>query len=505
MKKLLIIEIIAAVLFVSFLFVSVGILTNGIRSMKTGNQHVEKKKGSQDTLRMQIGDLQGEFSPLSYQGEAEENLLSLCFENLLSRDETGRVTGMGEQTWKTGDRKFAHITSRKEQDGSTCVTLSVNPNKRTPAGEKITARDVIFNYYLRLDASNGLGECFSGIEIAGAKAYTYGSNDIAKRKKEIDKMLLSPSQGLKKRIKEEIIQPELQREYRWVQELYQDDKYQFITSKYTQPKDLFAYYYAYQTTYRSEKRTETQVMKDITAQYGANYIALGKVTEEDYSGQVRGMALGEILKQKGKDRVSQITGIRMVDEQTVEIHVLSGENVIEKLCDFWILPISVYGKEENYDGKTSFGFRKGEASRIVSLAGQKFLGTGAYYLETKKQDRLLLKKNPNYQKKVGISKLEISRKPYEKPEELVNDLLVGKLDMAVVREEEALDKLLNNRGTGAVYRIKKIKMQSDNMEESVLYRTSYVNATTLPRKKQTIRGIFSEFFQVKINTTSLVE
>lgn len=503
MKRLLLIEMIAAVLFLSFLVVSVGMLTRSIHSMNTSNGHVQTKEGKGEALKLQMGDLQRDFSPLEYQGEAEENLLSLCFDNLLFRDEKGRAAKMGDATWKKGESTFAHITSRKEQDGSSYVTLCINPEKKTPDGHKVTGRDVIFNYYLRLDASSGLSDCFSGAEIAGAKEYTYGSNQLIERQKEINRLLLSPTPELKKKIQEEIVLPELQREYLWVQDLYQDEKYQFITSKYTQPKDLFAYYYAYQTTYRSENRTEAQVMEDIAAQYGANYIALGKVTERDYSEQVKRMALSEILKQKGKDTVPSVSGIRLVDDHTVEIHVLSGENAEEKVCDFWVLPIHIYGDEKCYDGETSFGFQKGQAHRITALAQEKFRGSGAYYMEKKKADKIFLKKNPHYQSKVETGKVEIIRKNYEKQEDIVNAILKEKLDMAVTEEDASLERLLKNRGTGAAYRIKKIKMQSDNLEECVLYRTDYVNATTLPRKKQTIRGIFSELHKIKLNTTSI--
>lgn len=499
MKKLLIIEIIVAVLFLTFLVVSVGVLTNSIRSMKTSKDGIKTQNAEEDVIRVQIGDLQEDFSPLKYQGASQENLLSLCFDNLLPRDESGRVTVVEGTKWKKENLAFSRITSRKEQDGSTYVTISINPHKKTFLGSQMTAKDVIFNYYLRLDASSGLSDCFSGAEIAGAKEYTYGSNDIASRQKEIDKLLLSPSQTLKKRIQDEIIRPELQREYLWVEGLYGDEKYQFITSKYTNPKDLFAYYYAFQTTYSSGNRTDSQVMEDIVAQYGANYIALGKVTEKDYSEQAKRMALGELLKQQGKDTIASVSGIRMVDEHTVEIHVLSGENAAEKVCDFWVLPLESYGVEKMYNGNTSFGFQKGQADKIVSLAQEKFLGTGAFYMTQKQPERLILVRNSFFQEKAGVGKVEIIRKNSEKPEELVKDFLKGKLDIAVAKEEQSLEKLLSNRGTGAAHRIKKIKMQSDNLEECILYRTDSVNATTLPRKKQTIRGVFQEFYKIKRN------
>lgn len=502
MKKLLVIEIIVAVLFLTFLVVSVGVLSNSIRSMKTSKNGIKPQPARERQIRMQMGNLQEDFSPLQYQGVAQENLLSLCFDNLLSRDESGRVIATEGKKWEKGELAFSHIASRKEQDGSTYLTISINPKKKAFHGNQMTARDVIFNYYLRLDASSGLSDCFAGAQIAGAREYTYGSNDIENRQKEIEKSLLSPSQALKERIQNEIIRPELQREYLWVKGLYGDEKFQFITSKYTKPKDLFAYYYAFQTTYSSGARTDSQVMEDIVAQYGANYLALGKVTERDYSEQAKRMALGELLKQPGKDTVNSVSGIRMIDEQTVEIHVLAGENPVEKICDFWVLPLESYGDKTLYNGNTSFGFKKGETEKIVSLTQEKFLGTGAFYMAQKKPELLILTRNPYFTKKAGLEKLEIIRKEFEKPEELVKEFLKGKLDMAIVKEcnspeDDSLDKLLKNRGTGAAHRIKRIKMQSDDLEESILYRTDSVNATTLPRKKQTIRGIFQEFYRIK--------
>ena len=74
----------------------------------------------------------------------------------------------------------------------------------------------------------------------------------------------------------------------------------------------------------------------------------------------------------------------------------------------------------------------------------------------KNPDILTLTRNPFFPKKVGLEKLEIIRKEFEKPEDMIKEFLKGKLDMAVVKEEESLDKLLNNRGTGAAHRIKRI-------------------------------------------------
>ncbi len=199
MKKLLIIEIIVAVLFLTFLVVSVGVLSHSIRSMKTSKNGIETQRADKKQLRMQMGNLLEDFSPLQYQGTAQENLLSLCFDNLLSRDESGRVIATEGKKWEKGELAFSHIASRMEQDGSTYLTISINPSKKAFHGNQITARDVIFNYYLRLDASSGLSDCFAGAEIAGAREYTYGSNDIAARQKEIEKLLLSPSQALKER------------------------------------------------------------------------------------------------------------------------------------------------------------------------------------------------------------------------------------------------------------------------------------------------------------------
>lgn len=497
---------IAIVLCMAVFVVTVSVLAQNRKNRQASTWGAgEKETRKEGQLWVQAGNLENDFSPLEYEGESEEDVLTLCFQNLLARDDTGRVAiKSAEEKWASDDVSVAHISSRNEpESGKTYVTIKINPKAKTAGGKVITAKDVIFNYYLRFDASAGLGDAFQGVKIQGQEEYTYGTMQPETRKKELESMLQKPDATLQKRIEEEIIRPELMREFLWVKSLYQEENYSFITSQYPSAGELFSYYYAYKTTYSPKGKTEEAVFENIVKQYGWRYGALEKITGKSYGQQVRHMALSRLLEKQGQDRVKKISGIEEVNSQTVRITVLSGENILEKVCDLWLLPLEEYGSLSQYDGQENFGYKKGEAQQICQKAKKVFRGTGAFYVKEMNEQEIELSRNLYFPNRAEVSKLRLIRKEFGGEKETVEAILKQEVDIVVVKDSQKLRQLLESQGTGAAYKIRKICVESGGREDCFLYRTSYVNATTLPEKGKTMRSFFEKLYSIKINTTTL--
>lgn len=503
MKKLLFTEGLIACFFLALLLGLFGKYLGRERDNREVNGRAQEEGLRKDgALLVYPGQMQEQFSPLNYQFNGEENILAMCFSNLLSRDEKGERNNKSvSEKWTSEDMQFAHISSQyDEKKGISTVTIQVNPKAKTISGKKMGADDLLFNFYLRCDTSGTDEVPFHGVRILGQEEYIFGTKDLEKRKRELEQSLKKPSGELKKLLKEEIVEKELLQELQWVKGLYQDAAYDFITEKYAEAKDLFAYYYAYRTKYSSQGKTEEQVFSDILKQYDWNYTELSKVTEEEYTDKAFRLALSVLLKDRRKDTVSKISGIQKKDETTVVVQIKGGESEVNTFCDMWILPLEEYGNETSFDEASCFGFQKGEADIILKESFQKYSGTGAYYSKSINEEKIVLRRNPNYfGKKAEIGKISVLRKKYQRPQEIVEDILSQSVDIVVVKESTELDKLLTSNGTGASYSIRKIKIDTNQPENCFLYRTSYVNAPSIPKGLTEYRTLFQNINQLKVN------
>lgn len=456
----------------------------------------------QGILTFYPGEFGENFSPLCQtNSQGEENILSLCFSKILDRDAEGsRSNRSVVSPWKEGEVGIAHISGSYQPDSdTTTVTISVNPEAKTASGGALTADDIIFNYYLRCDASNAWGSPFGENRIVGQQEYLYGSGDLEKRKKEVADLLKKPPKELSEKLVTEIVKPALEQEFLWVKSLYQNKNYAFITERYKEAKDLFAYYYAYQTKYQSKDKTEQRVFDDILKQYGWHYDRLSAVTDGKYQDRALRMALCYLLKQKGKDQVPKISGVNRRDGQTVEIQIFGDSSHIDELCDIWILPLSQYGSRTLYDGREFFGFKKGETREIAEKSARFYSGTGNYHTTSIEEKKIRFSANSyGAGADAAIRTIEATGE-FRKPEAVIQALLDKKLHFAQVKDNGRLRSLLANRDTGASYSIGRIPIKDNEQDYCILFQTYTVNATTLPEELTRYHTIFKELAGVRLN------
>jgi len=502
-KKLLLAEGLLACLFLALLFVFFGKYLGREREGQETNAIVSTEETREKgTIRIDAGAVSETFSPLRYQLQGEKNVLTMCFMNLLTRDSKGAAVNKEvTQRWEKEDTDAAHISvSYDEKKKLSTITIQMNPGLKTASGKIVNADDLLFNFYLRCDMAGVEYEPFEGVHIVGREEYLYGSNDLDKRKKEIQDSLKKPSKELQKQLQEEIVKKELTEELEWVKSLFQDDTCKDITAPYKAPKDLFAYYYAYQTKYSAKGKTEKQVFDDIVKQYSWHYDRVAKVTNKNYTKRAQELARSVFLKQKGKDVVKQIEGIQKRDERTIVIQAEGKEDCVTKLCDFWILPLEEYGNRELFDGKESFGFQKGETNEILEQSSKQYYGTGAFYTEKISTEQIVLERNENYAGgEAKLKKIVVFRKNYEKEKDIVEDLLCRDMDIVITEDTAELGRLIQSHATHASYQIRKKEIETKQAENCLLYRTSYVNAPSIPQNLTEYQSIFEVIHQIKVN------
>ncbi len=486
------------------LFVLLGIVQkladSGDEDVTMGSGILQLERRENDTLWVYPGMTQEVFSPLKYRLAGEKNVISLCFSNLLSLDASGKKRNRQAGTeWTGKDQELSHISSFYDKGKKqSVITIELNPTAKTASGCSITADDLLFNYYLHGELQIR-EESLAGVSVLGMEEYRYGSKNLKKRRKEIKEYMAKPSFRLKKRWRKEIVLPQLKEEWEWVQELYHDAAYDFITRKYKKPKDLFAHYYAYKTQYTSKGKNASEVFRDILNQYQWRYRELAKVTHEKDSGKAEKIALEEFLKQDGKDTVSVISGIKKKDDRTLEITVKGREDG-SRLCDIWVLPLSEYGDKKAFDGKTQFGFTRQEAAEILKKSEQVWNGTGPYYAASIGRKEICLAANQNYYAGcAAIKKIKALREGYENNREIVKALLSQEVDIVLARDDDEFNGLLANKATRASYAIRKIAFDTREEENCFLYRTGYVNVTTFPRQLSEYNTLFSNMAQIKVN------
>lgn len=330
----------------------------------------DKGKQLEDTVIVK-GDISENITPFNYSTTADKYLLDLCY------------AGIGN----IKDRKCISediTSSYEEKKDITTYSIKLNEDAENASGHKITADDLIFNYYLRADSGYTGSGSIAGLPVVGLDEYRYGTRNIPSMKKKISKKLKKPDKRTAALIKKNIIRPVIEKEYKWVCSLYKQEMYDYITDKYPRKKDLFVYFFAYGTNYKTKGKTTKKVINDVIKSYGSDYNKLGKITSENYRKKAENIALYVIQSDKKfKFRIKNISGIRKINDYTVEIKVKGKRKAgyINKFCNMYIVSMDSWGNASLFDGVSKFGFKRGKADVILKNKLIKGDETGNYIIK----------------------------------------------------------------------------------------------------------------------------
>jgi len=328
------------------------------------------------------GDISKDVTPFNYKTTADKYLLDLCYAGLCEMKDRKCISENITSTYnKRKDTTTYHIT--------------LSEDATSASGGSITADDILFNYYLRADTGYTQDGSIAGLPITGLQEYRYGTKNIKAIKKKIAKKLEKPDKRTAMLIRNNIIKPVLEEEFEWVCSLYGQEMYDYITDKYPRKKDLFVYFFAYGTNYKTKGKNVRKVINDVIKSYGTNYNRLGKITGENYRKKAENIALYSIqTDKKFRYHVKNISGIRKLDNQTIEITIKGKRKAgfINRIGSLYIVPMKAWGNTMLFDGTSRFGFRRGRADGI--LKGKPIAGdeTGNYQIKEVKDGIYTLEK-----------------------------------------------------------------------------------------------------------------
>ena len=442
-------------------------------------------------LWVYAGDISSGASPLNNRSEACENIWSLCFSNIFL--EAGEVSSV--QTEHRENALFYYVEKKEKK---TVITIGVHDSLKTAYGKAVTADDLLFNYYFRCDPSAEESASFSeGIE--GGKEYYYGTKEIKKRKKKLQRLLEKPAKALKKLLLSELIIPELTLEYEWVEQIFSKEEYQEMRKGYQSAAEFFSHFYAYRTTEQPEEKSKETMISGIAGQYGADYHALEKVTGKNYQEQAERCALIFLLKNKKADTVKNISGIKKINEHMIQLSLPGAGGDLQKYLDFWLLPLENYGMSGGCWEKKNSVWKKGGAGAVYEQAEEKYTGSGSYYCGSMGEEKITFYKNryaPGLKKEIGKINLICNHACTDR--EIVEKMLKETLDLAVFSYSEETERLIKEKKTSAIEKLA-VFFPEEETDAGILYRTDYINATTFPKNCRSLRMAFYQMGSLEIN------
>lgn len=341
--------------------------------------------------------------------EEDSSLMQLTQVRLLTTDRSGTIVygAAGGETHAYGETEYSYegpasiTASYDKSKKQTTYTIVLRDDIACSDGTVLNADDLIFTYYVLCDGSYRGNSRVSSVPVVGLEAYQCGTTQIKKFRKAVQKELDKPSDKTKKLFGKQIILKQLKQQYKWVASLYEDDNYAAYTSRYTDPKELFAYFFNLTDGYNAaEAKDKNVLISDIAAQYDGDYKKLGDSCGLDFTEEATAIAQKAVMDcMKKNEQVTSISGIKKIDNRTVSVTVKGkSEKDLYNLCDIYIAPLAQYGNPGLYDyEKESYGFTRDDVSSVLE---KDILpaGGGAYALAESDDTTYTLKANSNYYK-----------------------------------------------------------------------------------------------------------
>lgn len=442
----------------------------------------EEEERDERCLRIYLGKISGEVSPFFYLTAGDERLLNLLYTKVCCA--SGAAVGVDGDSGEPGAGAGAAAISVKRKTSKNrhaIYRITIKENIRDRDGNRLTAEDLLFNYYLRCQLDyRGLDQV-NRLDIVGLEEYLYGARGkkLQSRKKKVKERLSYPTRKLAKKIRQEIVLPALKREYEWVEAVYLDPAQKKIVSRYPQPSMLFARYFAPDTKYTGKGKSRGQVLKDVAKQYGGDLKKLSRVTGDNYTAAARNLIISDLWP-KQKTGTGRIKGIRKKNNSTIEIITREyRKKDKERLGNIYLL--------------SRHGLFPGGSDRNLPM------GCGAYVPEEEGGSLQLVPNGYYQQGNPQIEKIQVLErgaigKGVDVSVACAKKIAEGDLDMAIVweripKEKKNLRKVLEDGE-------KKWKVAANG---GVLYSTERVNATTIPSRMTAAADVINHIGQLRLN------
>ncbi|MBQ6294010.1 MAG: hypothetical protein IJK77_09185 [Lachnospiraceae bacterium] len=363
------------------------------------------------TLNIGADNLEGNFIQLYAKADGDKIVNKLTQVSLLTIDRNGRVlyhAGNSETSEYNGTnyvyRGIADISVDYDKESDiTTYTIELRKDLYFSDGTPLTADDLVFNYYIRLQPDyDGVGN-LRRYDIVGLRNYYY-NNSMAEEQtvssKEIDDELAKPSETtaefIRNLISEVLIHGAEEAEKLW--SIYQSYGYG------NNAQEFFYNTYGLDKNYNLVNKDMATVCKDVAASYGLDYRKLAEnyaVDETYFDEKVRGFVKETLLFKKTSEAVSEpvdhISGIIRLGDRILKLKVHGyDENAVYDLLDIDVLPLHYYGDLSLYDYNAHrFGFIPGKFSIDEEKLAHP-LGAGPYVYDSGSFDSVTFTRNERF-------------------------------------------------------------------------------------------------------------
>jgi peptide/nickel transport system substrate-binding protein len=360
------------------------------------------------------------FSPFFAESAYDQDVASMTQVSLMTTDRVGGIIykAIDGETVKYNGKDYNYkgicnidVKINKDAAGkatTTVYTMTIRDDVKFSNGEKMTADDIIFNYYVLCDPTYTGSSTVYSSPILGMKNYRY-NNSLAEVTT-ADAELANPSAATKAEFAKQLVAPLLTSELDWVKGLYKDGtikNYGIDTAKMPAPKDGFYAFYGTVKGYDSTKKTEATVLKDVIAEYGSDYKKLAAAYGDStyFDTKAQDIALKQVLSKSNGDKVPNITGIKKISQTVVEVTTKGFDaSAIYSICGIQVAPLSYYGDKTLYDyNNNKFGFTRGDLSKIQSKTTMP-LGAGAYKFVKYENKVVYFEANDDFYKGTPVTK-----------------------------------------------------------------------------------------------------
>lgn len=345
--------------------------------------------GSSDTpLVIGYSEFSQKFSPFFASSAYDMDVSGMTQVSLMTIDRAANVIYnaiKGETVAYNGtDYTYSGIADLKvdQKTDTTVYTIKIRDDVKFSDGHVIDADDIIFSYYVLCDPSYDGSSTLYSAPIVGLKNYRANNSAVEDFTDEmIAAEIANPSDETKEFISG-YIKDLLTSEFSWCGEKDVFDKYSETTGAKT-VAELFEMFYGIDEDADYSGMTDEQVIDAVTKQYGTDYktLAAAYAGDDGYFDDDINSAVNEILAKKveGATEVNNISGIKKLDQQTVEVTTKGfAANAIYTICGIDVAPMHYYGNEADYDyDNNKFGFTRGDLSSVQSKTTAP-MGAGPY-------------------------------------------------------------------------------------------------------------------------------
>ena len=497
-------------------------------SQSSGEGNEEQKEAVYEPLVIGTEALSGVYNPFFSVSEGDEILSGLINVKLLETDRQGRIVYKGiegETRYYNGsDYQYSGIADcevKENEDGSTVYSFTLRDDVCFSDGEKLTADDVIFTYYVLCDPSYDGNGSLSKLPIKGLEAYRGGSKmllDILVEKGEENTDFELYSETEQKTFFETDL-PKAGEEFAKSIADHCVEK-GFVTGiekidSNTIANAMANWGYAFVNDDQSITSTVSKTKWTMEEGDGPEAADFFEEMMLNYKGNIRklsdaekaGSDLMDFLPDKYKNTIDTaesaeaVEGIVKTGDYSFEITLDTPDisDLYTLNCD--IMPLHIYGDADKYDPDSfCFGFTKGDISGIRAAAEP--VGAGPYVFTGYEDGEYLLKANENYYKgKPLTAEIKLCAVSADEMVEAVTD---GRVDIVCSRpDEEISDELakatgiLSYKKDAASYgyigmNVQRVKVGSDPLSaESVNYRKAILTVLSAYRE-EAVKGYYGE-------------